>query len=299
MNFLVAQQEVAAMLGLDNTDTNQNTLIKRWINFSYKIIGNWYPWSWLNSREQVVMETDYTTGTVSVAVAGTTATFSAVIATSQTNKFIQFSSAEDWYKITAHTAGTATATLETAYVQTTALVAGTYIIRKFYYSLSSAVDRVVDCMQALSPVKVEIVDVNKYDSMKPFSDDPGDTRAIILYGQDSSGNWTFIPYPFPSQPLILEFKTIKKVTELSSDSESFIFPARFDSILVEGACYYGYKFNSNDLYKDTYKIFYDALERERTNDNVGLSGDRVLQACDERVPMTGVVLPTNYDRWQR
>jgi hypothetical protein len=295
MDFLTAQQECAALLGLDIAETNTATLIKRWLNFAYKDMAGYYPWAWLESREQVVTEADYTTGTVSATSASTTITFSGAITASRTGYFIQFSSADDWYKISAHTAGSDTATLETAYVQSSNLTAGTFTIRKFYYSLSSSCERIIDVMQAVSPRKLRMINVLHYDQFRPFTTSTGDTQAIITYGQDSTGNWTFIPYPFPDSAIILEFKTIKKITELSANTDTPIFPARFDSIWIEGALARGYRFNDDDRYTNSQKLFYSLLDNAKGNDTVAMDEEMVIQACDQRIPMRGLSLPENYD----
>ena len=38
MDFLTAQKELAAQLGLDYTQTDTAVLLKRWLNFSYQDI---------------------------------------------------------------------------------------------------------------------------------------------------------------------------------------------------------------------------------------------------------------------
>src|SRR6266850_5038998 len=143
MNFLVSQQEVGAQLGLDNTVSSQNTLIERWLNTAQQMICEAFNWPFLRASTPLIFKTvpDYITGTVTTVAASTTVTFSATITDSKAGQYLQTSSSNDWYKITAHTAGSATATVDPAIINAGAAL--TYTIRKFHYSMDATVDRVL------------------------------------------------------------------------------------------------------------------------------------------------------------
>lgn len=281
LSFLTAQQEVAGQLGLDYTDTNTLTRLKRWINLAYKDISGYCTWNWLRDRESVTMEVDITTGTVSVAAAGTTITFSSAPAATQAGKYIQFEGSDDWYKITAHTAAAATATISPGYIQTDALVAGTYIMRKMYYSLSSSVEYVESCRQATTNQKVEVVNARDYDDLGFPTDTASSVSAIVFWGADSSGNYTFTPFPIPSAVHLLEFRIIKAITELSGNTDTGIFPARFDAILLNRAKMYGFEFlNDNTMYTLKYNETQKQMEEMKKKDRVGKEELPVLNAVD-------------------
>src|SRR6185369_8156270 len=153
--FLQLQQELGAQVGLDQTVSSQETLLKRWINNAQQTILRAYEWPFLRSPTPLVIQTvtDITTGTVATTAASTTITFSSAPSVSVAGRFIQTSSSNDWYKITAHTAATTTATLEIAAIYTAA--AATYTVRKFYYSTSSSVDRIIQIFQDVQPYQLQ------------------------------------------------------------------------------------------------------------------------------------------------
>jgi len=285
LSFQTAYQEVAGQLGLDSTDTNTLVRLKRWINLSYKDIVGYHTWSWLQDRESVTMEIDYTdatnTYTVAVGVAGTTATFSGAIAASRTGWFIQFEGSDDWYKITSHTAGASTATISPAFVGTAALTAAKFTIRKMFYSLSSSVEYIISCRQAVTNTSVEVMSEREFDKSGFPDETASAVTSIVLWGQDSSNNWTFTPYPTPSSALLLEFRFIKAITELSATSDTPKFPPRFDSILLTRAKMYGYEFiNDDSMYKLKLAEYDKAMKEMKTRDSVSKSTLTILQSVD-------------------
>lgn len=282
MDFITGRQELAAQLGLDWTQTSTATLLNRWLNLSYQDIVGDYNWSWLKSREAVTMATDYTTGTVGITAGATTITFSAGPAASQTDRYIQFSSANDWYKITAHTAGDTSATISPAYVQTTDLSAGTFTIRTVFYSLSSACEYVYSVREAINYRPLKIINAQVLDDHAPFSTTTGTPTAITMWGLDSSGYWQFTPFPWPDDVLLLEFRTIKKVTNLSSDTDEPIFPSRFESVWLYGAKCYGYDFLDDDRANGAFLKFESKVKKLRKRDTVGLNKMYVLQPIDKQ-----------------
>ena len=293
MTFLTAQKEVASQLGLDYTETDDSTLIKRWINLSYKDIVGYSNWSWLQSQEVQTTEIDYSsdtdTTTISIASGDTTATVSATISVSQTGRFIQFSSANDWYEISAHTAGTDSITLSTAYAQASDLTDGTYNIRTRYYSLASTTDRVISARQAVSPYKLDIISHKTYDDVVPYTEATGTPYAAFMWGQDSSGNWRYTLYPFPDTALLVEFRVIKKATELDGDTDTAIFPERFESVWLDLACARGWRHNDDTRADVTYRQGLFNLKNLNSQDGQDPGRRRVLKSIDEVRPMRGIV----------
>ena len=146
--------EVASQLNLNGSQTKVKTIIKRWINLSQQeMFGvDDFPWTW--DREVVQTVIDKTAGTVSINAGATGVTgVSTAFGSSDVGSFIQFSSTDDWYKITAVASATSL-TIEKAYVGTTNLSAGTYTIRKFFYTLSANADRLLSGKQAVTPIKL-------------------------------------------------------------------------------------------------------------------------------------------------
>lgn len=189
------ETEVYEQTGLDS---NSQTRVDRWLNAAQNDICSRWPWTFMFGRETVVTVVDKTAGTVSVTAGATTVTgVSTAFASTDVGSFIQFQGENDWYLISAVTP-TTTLTIATAYAQTANLSAGTYIIRKFFYSLSSAADRIIDIRNWSTPVKLVQIDPRTLDSVVPLMPATGNTYAYVAYGVDSSGNIQITPYPFPS-----------------------------------------------------------------------------------------------------
>ena len=294
MNFITMQQEVATLLGLDIANTNTQTEVKRWLNMSYQDIVGKYNWSWLKAYSTVTMQIDYTTGTVSATSGSATITFSGTIATSQTGRFIQFQGGLTWYQITAHTAGTSTATISPVYAPATNLTAGTFVIRTINYSLSSDCEYVYGGRSTTFPWSLEVVDRTRYNQFAWWANLVGQVRGIIPNGLDSSGNWTFTPYPFPNDSYVLEIYYIKRITELSGDTDTAICPARFNSVLIEGATAYGFKFLDDDRYGNSYTVFLQKVKDMFGRDNPMQNQMWVTRPFDDQPSVKGINFPAEY-----
>lgn len=244
MSFLTQQQEVAGRLRLDVANkADEATLVKRWLNQSGQEIWGKFNWPFALDRQVVQTVADITTGTVSVAAGGTSVTGSSTaFATDDIGKFIQFSSSNDWYKITA--VGSATdLTIEAPYTQTSALSAGTYTIRKMFYSLGSSVEKVLTIRQAISPVKLVPVHFSDLDRYLPNPEGTSSPQHYVVWGYDGSNNWTFTLNPFPDSIMNLEVRFKKKYVDLVNDDDVSPIPSRWHStVMIDGALYRGLEY---------------------------------------------------------
>lgn len=287
MTFTIAQQEVASQLGLDYTDTNTATLIKRWLNLAYNDIVGYYNWQWLRDVETITMQKDNTGAaadlnvTASVSSASDAVTMSGVVAVSQAGRYIQFSSANDWYLISAHTAGTAAMTISPVYAQADDLTAGTFTIRTRYYSLASTTDKVYSARQAVTNTPLKIIPAYNYDNNVTYTDNTGSPYALYMWKQDSSQNWEITPFPFPDTAMLIELRIKKKVTELSADSGIPIFPDRFESVWLDQATARGWKHDDDDRAATTFTMVQRNLERLKVQDMADLGRVLVLKSIDE------------------
>ena len=302
MNFLTAQQELGAQLGLNYLTTETAILLKRWLNFAYQDIVGWKVWSWRQGRDCIALQIDATETTLSVTASialatPTTVTFSAAVAASQTGRFIQFEGSNDWYNITAHTATATTATISPAYVQTTALSAGDFTIRTWYYSFSSTTDKILNCRQANTPRYIPTVNADKIDWFDSFSDTTGNTELIYIWGQDSNKYPTFTPYPWPSESILLEFRVFKKATDLSGTTDEPIFPTRFDTVWIDRAKAYGLEMEDDTRSKEVFKRTEETLKRLVGQDRIGTLENSVIEAIDGGSSSDNSIrLPGDYPR---
>src|SRR6266705_2024566 len=141
LTFSNLVSEVFAHTGLDSNDSTQQTNVYRWLNFVQQDLYARWPWQWAYGREAIATIPDYSTGTVDVSNAGTAVTGHSTVFTTTHGDgtyFIQFTQNQDYYRVSARGSNTSL-TLETAY-QGTAISLGTYVLRKFFYSLSATAD---------------------------------------------------------------------------------------------------------------------------------------------------------------
>jgi hypothetical protein len=243
LTFIDLQNDVFAHTGLDSTDATNQTNVKRWLNYVCQDLCSRWPWSFLEGRETVVTVKDYTTGTVSVnagstALTGSGTTFPAAV---DTTYFIQLSSANDWYQVSAN-GGATSLTLATAYAQTTNATNLTYTLRKFFYSLSSSADEVLDVRNWNTPVKLIQCDFRTIDLINPLVQSTNAPYAYMMFGTDSSGNQVFSPYPFPTDARLFEFRTRKRPTDMVASGDSPSIPNKYSQILIFGANAIGFAY---------------------------------------------------------
>lgn len=241
MQFSVMQAELADRLGAyDSTVSSDLTKIKRWLNMGYQYVCGKMNWPFLMAYEIVQTAVDITTGTVDVAAGATAITFSSGPTVSVANRYIKFSSADDWYQITAHTASSTSATISPAYVQTSNLTAGTFTVRKLLYATTTPLKSYLDIKKTVNPRRLESVNQREADFFLPLYLSPGESYEYIMGPQDSSGNIQFSLAPPPSTAMNLMVRGIKPITEMSSDSDTPIFPASWHDVVVDVGAHYGF-----------------------------------------------------------
>lgn len=295
MNFLTQQQELAAQLGLDYTDTDTATLLKRWLNTSQQMILQAAEWPFLRNSTPLIVQTeaDITTGTLTTTANSGTITFSSAPAASVTGYYVQSASSKDWYRITAHTGGQTTATISPAaiYSQT----AGTYIVRKFYYATDSSVDRVLQIRQSITPFQLEEKDKEGFDKMKPNPEETGTPLIYVMAGKNSSDVWQFILWPTPDTVQNLYIDYLKVATDLSADGDTSIIPAKWHtSVMIEGGKWQGYTWNDDTRADAARQNFYNGIEQMRLEMMPSRSQSRVMKPIDIQEPMFPFPLPQDY-----
>ena len=300
INYLTLQQEVASMCKLSLSNAAELAMIKRWINISPEDVNSRSDWYWLQSREVVQTVIEKTAGTIAIAVGGTAVTGTGTaFASTDVGSYIQFSSSDDWYKITAVASATG-ATIEKAVTGTTALTVGTYTIRKVYYSLSSNVDKVLDLRQSITPVKLNIVNYREFDAYRPNVDSPGDPTTCVMFGMDSSRNWQFFLDPIPDAIMNMEFRTKLRSTDLSDDADVSAIPAKWaKTVMLAGAIWRGMEYSRishEDKRADKWLgMFERGIERMLAGDTVTNDHHTRLKSNESRVRNIEIPFPENYD----
>lgn len=302
-SFLILQQELAAQLGLDQTVAAQATLLKRWINNSQQAILRSFEWPFLRSPTPLVIQTvtDITTGTVATIAGSTTITFSSAPTVSVTGRYIQTSSSNDWYKITAHTANITTATIEIGAINTAS--AATYTVRKVYYGTSVNVDRIIQVFQDILPYQLLETTPEYFQSFNPGFLSSGTPRIYCMAGIDSSagvGTPQFRLWPNADAVINLRIDYLTVATDLSADADVSVIPAKWHTtVLLEGAKAQGYSFLQDAMYTTTLAVFKNGIDEMKNEYENSLHRHRVMTAADNQ-PVGGnlgfMPLPFNYPR---
>ena len=267
LTFSDLQNEVYAQTGLDSTNSTNQANVNRWINYVQQEICARWPWAFMDGREAIVTVKDYITGTVSInagstALTGSGTTFAAAV---DTTYFIQLSSANDWYQVSVN-GGATSLTLATAYAQTTNATNLTYTLRKFFYSLSSSADEVLDVRNWNTPDKLIQCDFRTIDLINPLVQSTNAPYAYMMYGVDTSGNQVFMPYPFPTDARLFEFRTKKRPTDMVAATDSPSIPNKFAHVIAWGAVACGWAFKNNleaaQAWSTKFEAKLDAMKKE-------------------------------------
>lgn len=295
MQFSILQTECFQQLGLVSSDTTNIALVKRWINIAQQDIAMRYPWPFLEARESISTVLDKTAGTVSVTASSTTVTGSGTsFAAGDIGSYIQFSDANDWYRISARSSAT-DITLDKAYVESSNLSAGTYVIRKFLYSLSSSVDRVLTIKNWDTSIRLVETDFGTLDWISGVNEAVGATSAYAAYGLDSSGNTQLTFYPFPSDLRVFEVRYLKRLTDMSADADLSVVPAKWHHVLIEGALVFGFrylrKFDLSNVWAQTYLSHLDMMQKHCRQ---SLDEVPVLRSIDSQVGNEWIRFPGDY-----
>jgi hypothetical protein len=291
------QQELANRLGAyDQTVSADATKLKRWLNMAQQYISGKRLWPFLFGEEIVQTVADYTTGTATVAAAGTTVTFSGTITPSKTDHYIQFASSNDWYKITAHTSGTSTATISPG--AASANTAATFKIRKLLYTTTTTLIQILDMKQLITPTAFRSLSPATSDILAPLYYDPATPYNYVMSSPNSSGTPQFSFTPPPDAVINIMIRGIKVLADLSADGDLSLIPAPWHDALVNIAAHYGFQ-GLDDTRADTELTVGESriadMARTLSHD---LGRHRVMQSVDNNSNSElQWSLPADYGPW--
>jgi len=260
MTFLELRKRVAEMLGLDQTQTTQDDIIKAWVNDSYQFITGMQTWPWALETDIIQTSLEITTETVSVTNGSTAITFSSAPSVTVANDYrIQFEDSDDWYDISSHTAESTSATLSDPFLGATNAVS-TYKLRKVYYDLPTDFGRMRAMKQSRTDVKLEPIDWHFKDKILPDPTDLNEPTFYDIRKQDFSissstqPNYQVTFFPTPNVEMNIDFTYNIRVGDLSTDTDIPIIPPQWHSILIfDTLDRYGYTF-LDDTRKQEVKI---------------------------------------------
>lgn len=288
LTFADLETESYDHLGLDS---NSQTRIDRWLNYVQQDLCSRWPWPFLISREAVATIPDYSTGTVDISNGVTAVTGHSTVFTTthgDTSYFIQFAGTNDFYNVSAQVSSTSL-TLQNAF-QGASLTGVAYILRKFFYSLSSSNDEVLDCRNENTPIKLIQADTRIIDAINPLVQSTSPAYAYMMTGLDASMNNRFMPYPFPNDSRLLEFRTKKRPTD-----GSISIPNKYAQVIAWGAIAVGFaylrKFDLAERWNAKYeqKIMDMKKEYRQSEDN-----QPILASIDSVSRSRWIQFPSSY-----
>ena len=243
MTFLEIRQRIGEVMGVDSTDTTTDpnstmvTKLKEWVNSRYRLLAGKRSWNWRIQDTIIQTSADISTGTVTATKASTTIEFSSGPVASAAYWFIQFSDTDDWYQISAHTAGETEATIANAYLGTTSATL-TYTLRKVYYSLPTTIGKVLNAKQTRDDITLKYLSPRMLDQYVPDRTRTGEPEFYSIVGLDqavaatANKQYRVEFYPVPSTTMNINFRSYAIPVELSADGDIPIIPEAFHDYLV-------------------------------------------------------------------
>lgn len=297
MNFLQMKQDLADRLSsFDETVSSDNVRLGRWINRAQDSICTM--WDWPFNRQLDIIKTveDYNLGTVSFYGNPSTPTFSLAPNISLTGRFIKFSSDQDWYKITSHTAGDTTATITPAYI-VDVVNNLSFTVRKFSYGLTSNAITVLDVKIARNARTMVSLSPMNTDLLVQMISGQGTPTAYFLTSPASDGSPQIGFFPNPDDIYNIYVNEKFAPTEMVSDSDTSIIPTPYHDSIVTLASYYGFlKINSLDRAAMVFKEFNDSMEEMKKVYTQDAGRSRVMRPIDgkHQGDTAGPSLPPEY-----
>jgi hypothetical protein len=298
MNFITMQQELSDRVPVyDETISTDATKLKRWLNMGQRYILSKNNWDFMVAYETVQTVTDITTGTASVSAGGTAVTLSSGPSVSVQNRYIKFSSADDWYEITSHSAGSTSLTIGTAYGQSSSLSAGTFQIRKLLYTTTTPMESILDIKKTVNPGRLESVNRREGDFFLPLYFDPGDVWEYIIAPLNSSGYPQFSLVNPPDTVFNLMVRGQKTFADMSADTDTSAIPWRWHTAIIHMAAFYAFQSVADPRATDEFQMAENQISDMARVYNMDKGRHRVMSSVDSNYGFGPVyTLPSNYGR---
>lgn len=265
----------------DSAVSSDLTKLKRWINMAQQDVCSFQNWPFMLYHEIIQTVPDITTGTISINSSSSALTFSSAPAASVANYFIKFGSESNWYKITAHTAASTSATITPAYGGSSNLSGSTYTLRKLWYSTSSPLDSILDIKKTASGRILESANPRDTDMFLPLYWDSGEVYKYISSVPDSTGGVRFSLIYSPSSTENLQVRGIKTLSDLSATTDTSIVPSRWHSTILDMASFYAFSSLDDTRAADFYAKAQKGLQNMAETFDYDLGRTRTVRRLDD------------------
>jgi hypothetical protein len=246
------QTRIANRLRISTSHSAELTKLTALMNDAYRAVATAHPtWWWLEDRQIVNTVAELTTGTVAATNGSTTITFSDAPAATQAQKkiLIDGDGQTALYRISTHTAGQASATLDAAYTGTT-VTAAAFHVWKDEYDVAADTNRILSILRSGTSVPMRQVSGAEMDRLKMNDASEGPPRVYCLRNFDTSGDPTtqrqLVVHPFPDDTYRLEIAYIQSLNTEVSGSTRFLIPDDYVDILLHATLADGYPIFLND-----------------------------------------------------
>lgn len=285
MNLLTMRTELSERVrAYDETVSSDATILNRWINLAQDEVSSEADWDFLRAFDIIQTVIDVTAGTITISANATTATLSATNAISMKGRFLQVVTSNDWYEITAHTAGTDSLTIDPAFVSSSELSSGTYTIRKLFYGVSSTIEKLEDIKQLISPQRFKSLSKRSFDMLLPLTDSTGTPWFYNLATPDSSGNLQFSLYPTPDTVMNLNVLGIIKMTDLSLDTDTSVVPKKYHNVILDKAAEMALRTLDDTRSKEYQTAYLVGIGKMKDLYEADQDRHRVIKSLDDHSP---------------
>lgn len=292
LTFSNLVSETFAHIGIDSGNSANQTNVYRWLNYVQQDICARWPWSFMLGREAIVTVPDKTGTATVLTTSGNLTEITLSLTSADIGSYIQFSGANDWYLVTAVAAPFAS--FVPVYQGTSGTV--TCIVRKFYYSLSSSCDRIMDVRNWDTPMKLVQVDARSIDSIRPNPQSTNSSYGYMTFGYDSSGNVQISPYPFPSDARLFEIRTHKRPVDMVVTSQEVVsIPNKYAHVIAWGAIAVGMAYLKKFEEATAWSLKFEGkIDDMKKNDRQSEDLQPMLQSIDSVSRTNWLQLPDNY-----
>lgn len=281
MIFSALYTELGDRLGAyDPAVASDLVKLKRWVNMGVQYICGKRLWPFMLAEEIVQTITDITTGTIDIVAGSTTVTFSSAPTVSVADRYIQVSTSQDWYKITAHTANITTATISPAYVGASNLTAGTYTIRKLLYTTATPLVQILDMKQLITPVRLISQSPRDADFFLPLYYSAGMPYYYVMSSPTSTGalQWSFLRSPDTVMNIMV--RGIKNLADMVNAGDEPVIPAPWQDAILNIGAFYGFQSLDDTRAGTELTVGESRIKDMMTNYSHDLGRHRVMQPVD-------------------